>query len=305
MGTSCTLAATASDADRRHARRALAAGRAEVEACERALSRFDPASDLSRLNDAAGSWVDVDPRLAGALRLAVRGREATYGKFDPSILPVLSAAGYDRTYEELAERPPQIAAGWRAGAEIEVAADSDRARVERGAAIDLGGIGKGFSAGRVLLAMREAWDRLPGVLVDLGGDIMVSGTPPDHGPWRIAVADPRRAGATLGVVHLEEGSVATSGRLARRFGPGRTLHHLIDPVTGVSAITGPLSVTVVAADAAWAEMHATALALSSLEQARAYVRTHADLSALYVPLEGAPEQLGMLPFDFALAGVAA
>ena len=87
MGTSCTLSVTATDADRRHARRALDAGRAEVEACESALSRFDPASDLSRLNSAAGAWVDVDPRLAGrastrAPRAGGDGREVRSN--DPS-----------------------------------------------------------------------------------------------------------------------------------------------------------------------------------------------------------------------------
>jgi thiamine biosynthesis lipoprotein len=306
MGTSCTLSVTATDADRRHARRALDAGLAEVEACESALSRFDPSSDLSRLNSAAGDWVDVDPRLAGALRLALRGREATNGRFDPTILPALVAAGYDRSFEELDERPALAAPGWRAAAEIEVAADGDRARLERGAAVDLGGIGKGFSATRVLGAMRDAWDMIPGALVDLGGDVAVSGLPPDRGPWRIAVADPRRPEVQLGVLRLDDGAVATSGRHARRFGPGRALHHLIDPATGAPATSGPLAVTVVALDAGWAEIHATALAISTPAQARAHVAAQPEISALYVPFEGAPEQLGALPLDAAApAGVAA
>jgi thiamine biosynthesis lipoprotein len=306
MGTACTLSVTATDADRRHARRALDAGRAEVEACESALSRFDPSSDLSRLNSAAGDWVDVGPRLAGALRLALRGREETDGRFDPTILPALVAAGYDRSFEELDERQALAAPGWRAAAEIEVAADDDRARLERGAAVDLGGIGKGFSAARVLGAMRDAWDMIPGALVDLGGDVAVSGLPPDRGPWRIAVADPCRPEARLGVLRLDDGAVATSGRHARRFGPGRALHHLIDPATGAPATSGPLAVTVVALDAGWAEIHATALAISTPAQARAHVAAQPEISALYVPSEGEPEQLGALPLDAAApAGVAA
>ncbi len=297
MGTSCRLAVTVREADRRHARRALDAGRAEVEACESALSRFDPSSDLSRLNGAAGDWVDISPRLAGALRLALRGREATNGKFDPTILPALVAAGYDRSFEELHERPALAAPGWRAAAEIEVAAEDDRARLEHGAAVDLGGIGKGFSATRVLGAMRSAWDMIPGALVDIGGDIAVSGLPPDWGPWRIAVADPCRSKARLGVLRLDDGAVATSGRHVRRFGPARSLHHLIDPATGVPATSGPVAVTVVALDAGWAEIHATALAISDLADARAHVRAHRDLSGLYVPLDGEPESLGALPLE--------
>ncbi len=297
MGTACTLSVTALPTDVLRARRALAAGRAEVEACERVLSRFDRASDLSRVNGRAGEWVDVDARLAVALRTAVLARDATRGRFDPTILPALLAAGYDRTFEELEERPPRVQRGWRAGGEIDVDLDASRVRIERGAMVDLGGIGKGFSASRALLAMREACPELPGALVDLGGDVAVRGQPPERGPWLIAVADPRRpAAAPLGILQVEEGAVATSGRSARRFGPGRTLHHLIDPRTGAPAVAGPLAVTVVAPDAGWAEAHATALAISDAGEARAHVAASPDVSALLVSAEGTLEPLGQVRF---------
>ena len=297
MGTSCTLAVTALPGDATSARRALAAGRAEIESCERVLTRFDPASDLSRMNRHAGEWLEVDTRLVDALRVARVARAATGGKFDPTILPALVAGGYDRTFEKLEERPALPPAGWTPGGEIEIAPDRRVVRVERGAMVDLGGIGKGFSASRALVAMREAWDRLPGSLVDLGGDVAVSGVPPERGPWRIAVADPRRPGAALGVIGLEEGEVATSGRSARRFGPGRSLHHLIDPRTGAPATAGPLAVTVVARDAAWAEAHATALAISDPGEARAHVAAHPELSALLVFADGSCERLGPVSFE--------
>ena len=123
------------------------------------------------------------------------------------------------------------------------------------------------------------------------------GAPPDGGPWRIAIADPRRAGVRLGVLDLDEGGVATSGRNARRFGPRRDLHHLIDPATGAPALAGPLAVTVVAPDAASAEIHATALAISDLAEARAHVAARSDVAALFVPPEGAPVPLGSLPLE--------
>jgi thiamine biosynthesis lipoprotein len=305
MGTVCTVAATARKADERRARRALAAARAEIEACEKVLSRFDPASDLSSLNRRAGEWVDVDPRLVEALAVAIEGRDATGGRFDPTILPALVAAGYDRSFEELAERAPLALADWRAGAEIEVDSGTNEARVQTGAAVDLGAVGKGYSAERALLAMREGWDRLPGALVDLGGDVATWGVPPDDVVWRIAVADPRHSGSTLGVLGLEDGGVATSGRNARRFGPARSLHHLIDPATGVPAHGGPLAVTVVAPDAARAEIHATAFAISSLSESRAGLAEHPELSALFVPVDGSPVRLGPFPLETALADVAA
>ena len=143
--------------------------------------------------------------------------------------------------------------------------------------------------------MAEAWPGLPGGLVDLGGDLALAGETPERGPWRIAVADPRRPGTTAGTLLLHGGGVATSGRDVRRFGPGGSLHHLIDPATGEPARPGPLTVTVVAPDAAEAEAHATALAILDAEAAAAHVAARPQLSALYVPHAGAPLPLGRLP----------
>jgi len=296
MGTSCMAGVTVRPGQRLVARKALTAAEAEVAACEAALSRFDPRSDLSRLNAASGRWVDVDERLVSAVRAAIRAREDTSGRFDPTILPALVAAGYDRTFDELAVRPAQEATGWRAGAELEADPDSGRVRIEHGAALDLGGIGKGFSAGRALDAMLRAAPGLDGGLVDLGGDIAVRGLPPDGTLWRVAVADARHPGQTLGSLGLLDGSVATSGRDRRRFGPGRSLHHLIDPATGAPAEEGPLTVTVVGADPAQVEAHATALAISSLYQAHDHLDGFPGLSALYVPAAGEPVILGSLVF---------
>jgi FAD:protein FMN transferase len=237
----------------------------------------------------------VDVRLVEALAAALRAREVTGGRFDPTILPALAAAGYDRSFEQLEPRPARTVAGWSAGAHVEVDPAAGRARVEEGAAVDLGGIGKGFSATRALAAMRDAWPTLLGGLVDLGGDIALRGETPEHGPWRIAVADPRRPGATAGVLLLDNGGVATSGRDIRRFGPGGALHHLIDPSTGLPAAPGPLAITVVARDAVEAESHATALAMADAATAVDYVAAREHLSALYVPHDGAPVALGQPP----------
>lgn len=296
MGTECVVAATARPSDATSVRRALAAGRDEVVACERALSRFDQASDLCRLNRACGSWTRIDGRLVAALRAALRGRESTEGRYDPTILPALAAAGYDCSFEQLEERPPATATGWRSGAMVELDEVALRARVADGAAVDLGGIGKGFAADRALLAMLEAWPGLPGGLVDLGGDIAVWGATPEGGPWLLAIADPRAPGTTLGTLRLAHGGVATSGRDHRRFGPGRVLHHLIDPASGRPAERGPLAVTVVAWDAVEAEVHATALAVTAVAETPRYLGSRAHLAALVVPDEGAAIEIGSPPF---------
>lgn len=295
VGTDCGAAVTAGPADGRRAHRALVAAQAEVAACEAVLSRFQASSDLSRLNREAGEWVTVDVRLVEAVKLALDARVATHGRFDPTVLPALVAAGYDRSFELLEERPPRHADGWRAGAAVEVDERGARVRIPPGAALDLGGIGKGYAAARALESMQEAWPALPGAVVDLGGDLALWGSTPEGGPWRIDVLDPRSTGAVAGRLLLSGGGVATSGRAVRRFGPDRSLHHLIDPETGEPARAGPLAVTVVAPHAAEAEAHATALAVSNTDDIREHVAAHPRIGAFVVPHVGEPFALGALP----------
>jgi thiamine biosynthesis lipoprotein ApbE len=73
VGTNCVAAVTAGSHDEHEVLWALAAARDEVAACERELSRFDPASDLSRLNEAGGRWTPVGRRLLEALELPLSG----------------------------------------------------------------------------------------------------------------------------------------------------------------------------------------------------------------------------------------
>jgi FAD:protein FMN transferase len=295
MGTNCASAATAGTSDIIPARRAIDAARAEVAACERILTRFDARSDLSRLNRADGAWITVDIRLVEALGAALQAREDTSGRFDPTVLPALIAAGYDRSFELVTERASTPLDDWHAGALIEVDARSSRVRIEPGAAVDLGGIGKGYASTRALHAMRTTWPALTGALVDLGGDISVWGAPPEGGPWLVDIADPRAHDLVARTLRLRSCGVATSGRDARRFGPDGGLHHLIDPATGTPAAAGPLAVTVVAGTAMEAEAHATALAVADIDEARDYVRARPDIAALVIPEFDPPIAIGHLP----------
>jgi len=293
LGTTCSIGVTARPLQLAPARAALAAGRAELEACERALSRFDPASDLSRANRRAGSWVEVDLRLVEALDAALRLREVTDGRCDPTVLPDLLAAGYDDSYERLRVRAPRRPSAG-AGARVDVDRARLRVRVAAGAAVDVGATGKGFVAARVLEAVRSAWPRVSGAIADLGGDVAVFGAPPDRGPWLLGVEEPGGAG-TLGTIRLGAGGAATSGPARRRFGPDRGLHHLIDVATGRPARQGPLAVTVVSDDPVAADGHATALAVTPLAETADYLARRPHLGAVVVGPDG-PDVHGRIDF---------
>jgi FAD:protein FMN transferase len=129
--------------------------------------------------------------------------------------------------------------------------------LEEGVRIDLGGIGKGYAAERAAELLATAGP----CLVNAGGDIATRG-----GVWPVGV----ETGTEAITLELSGGALATSGRDRRTWRrAGRTLHHVIDPRTGVPAETDVLRVTVVASDAVAAEIAATSLFLVGAAQAAA------------------------------------
>jgi thiamine biosynthesis lipoprotein len=117
--------------------------------------------------------------------------------------------------------------------------------VPRGRSLDPGGIGKGLAADLTVEDLQRHGAR--GALVNLGGDIRVWGEPPGPDGWVISVDHPLDPDAELVRVVLADGSVASTSRLRRQWGPsGAAVHHLLDPATGCPAYNGVAGVTVFA-----------------------------------------------------------
>ena len=99
------------------------------------------------------------------------------------------------------------------------------------------------------------------VLVSLGGDVSCAGDSPASG-WAVRVADDHRAGVDEPggqTVQLTNGGLATSGTSVRQWTRGgRTMHHVIDPSTGLPAATHWRTVSVAAGSCADANIASTA-----------------------------------------------
>jgi thiamine biosynthesis lipoprotein len=248
VGIECLVAGAGSAAE------GFAAVERELERLEQIFSRFRPDSELSRLNE-AGAAVCGDDLLA-VVGLALAARERTGGRFDPTVHDALVAAGYDRTFAELgADDAASPAPPGPCGGEVRVDSARRLVRLAAGVRLDLGGIVKGYAAERAC-DLLHAGGRT--CLVNAAGDIAVRGVP-DEGCWVVGAATPAGE-VTLG---LTRGGLATSGRDLRRWRrDGEERHHLIDPATGRPSASDLLRVTVVAADAVEAEVHAKALFLA-------------------------------------------
>lgn len=203
---------------------------------DRQWSRFDPASEVSRLNGLmVGESLSVSLPLARLLQRAIRYFEQTEQYFSPFLLEQQQANGYDRSFpfqravESLRfESPPESSPFVVEGCDV--------TRVSHGT-IDLGGIGKGAAA---MLAAQRLRKKQPRGLIEAGGDVIVWS---DTQPWKVAITDPQTEQA-IAEVQLRQGAIATSNRVYRSWKGGqRTNHHLLSGKTGRPIETDVVQVT--------------------------------------------------------------
>jgi len=149
-----------------------------------------------------------------------------------------------------------------------------------GVRFDLGGVGKGWIADRALrlLGGHVLAGRLRGVsaIVDADGDMAIRTARGRF--WDIAVDDPRVPSGELAVLRIGSGlgtrtwGIATSGTSIHRWQPADATdadakaraprHHLIDPGTGLPAVTDVVQATVIAESALHAEAYAKAAVIA-------------------------------------------
>lgn len=218
---------------------------------EQLWSRFLADSEVTAMNWAEGETVVVDPRTSRLIDEMKSGFARTNGRFDPTLLPDVIAAGYAASRTD-ANRVSSLPASAVSPGRIDLATiDGDRVTLPKGTTVDPGGIGKGLAADLVseFALSNGAW----GVMAEIAGDIRVAGEAPDGVAWRLGVEDPFSPKNHAAIVRVPNGGVVTSSQRKRRLGQDGTKHHLIDPRTRDSADTTAQTVTVIARTATIAE----------------------------------------------------
>lgn len=257
-----------------------------------ACNRFNPDSEISRLNAAAGAPVPVSETFERSLDAALRASDVTGGLCDPTVLPALLALGYDRDYDELVRHgatntgPPVPSLGVGA---ISLDRALHTVTLAPGCALDLG------ASAKALVCDLVANDVAPsgGVVIEIGGDVAVRGDGPE-GPWAIAVSDSLNLNGREPRITLRTGGVATSSRSVRTWSVGATtVNHIIDPRTGSFAHGDYTTASVTASDCVLANSFATAALLWNNDAA--YHIAQAGWSARLVRIDGTVEFVGGWP----------
>jgi thiamine biosynthesis lipoprotein len=166
--------------------------------------------------------------------------------------------------------------------------------VPDGVQLDLGATAKALTSD---LAAAAALAKIGGggVLVSLGGDIAVAGESPYEG-WLIQTSED--SGAPIDsreeTISIRSGGIATSSTTVRRWTRGGvTLHHIIDPVTGLPSEGPWRTATVIAGTCVDANIASTA-AIVMGDRALAWLEAN-GLPARLVDREGTVNRVSGWP----------
>jgi len=253
---------------------------------EQSLSRFQPDSELSQLNRHAGERRHVSPTLKNVFQAALEMEKRSENLVTPTVLDSLVSAGYDRSFDEM---PPIMALGNHtetpcpSTTTIEWDEVNDTIALPYGTHLDFGGVAKGWAAQQTVRRLKSYGP----VLVDAGGDIAISSLQRDGQPWQVAIADPFHPEEDLQMLRLGRCGVATSGTDFRHWiRDGKKTHHIIDPRTGMPAVTDVLSATIIAPSVVEAEMAAKVALISGSENGMLWLNNQSSYAGIFILEDG-------------------
>ena len=262
-----------------------------LDALEKKLSMYEPGSQISRINQAAGAdSIAIDRDLFELLRRSAEIAGLTDGAFDPTIGPVTALW---KEYREsgggaAASLPPVEdlrSAAALVGYDGLVLTPPDRARLKRpGMMLDLGAVGKGY-ASEVLWRFLSSHN-IHSALIDLGGNIVAVGRRPDGNAWRIGVQDPEKPrGAPLLSLEVRNAAVITSGVYERAWEiDGRVYTHIFAPHSGMPLEGELRSVTIVTSDPVEGDALSTAFMVMGEARALDLLRVVPGVDAIFVSI---------------------
>ena len=259
-----------------NAQEAVEAGIAEIQRLDDLLSTGKDTSEVAQINANGGGVLSEDTDYL--VKRALDIYQSTNGAFDISIYPVMQLWGFTTgnfavpSESDLAAKLALVDAG-----KIILSEENGQTSISlpEGMAIDLGGIAKGYTSGRVMDVMKSYG--IKSAVINLGGNAHVLGNKTDGSQWKVGIQDPEDENGYLGGVSVTDKAIITSGGYERYFvdkDTGVKYHHIIDPKTGYSANNGLISVTIVSADSTLADGLSTSLFVLGTEDAITYCEEH-------------------------------
>jgi len=285
MGTIVEI--TLMDGEKNSFEQAANAAFSEIERLEKIFSSYKTESGVSEISRSAGGpLVKAAPELIEVLSKAVTIARLSGGGFDPTVGALAKVWGYSGEKgmlpDEKEVKKILLLVDWQG---IIINKEASLAGLKnKGMALNLGGVAKGYIAGKAAEALKA--NGVTRAIVRAGGDMVVFQNEDTGKRFTIGIQHPRKPGRLLGECYPANAAVSTSGDYERYFEKNNVrYHHILDPKTGWPASLSQ-SATIIAPDAAIADALSTAVFVLGPEKGMALVETLPDVQAVIVNADG-------------------
>ena len=242
---------------------------ATLERLNAIFSTYDTRSTISTVNRSPRSeWIDVEEEFVDLVDRAAEISRQTDGAFDATVQELVEVWGFGVTEERPIPDSSTIEdLMLRVGYQnLETRRSPPVVMKRTDLKLNFSGIAKGYAVDQIAVYLKRL--SCSDYLIDIGGEIRVSGLNPESRKWAIGVETADGSGEVAIVIELSDRSVASSGDYRNfRMYEGKKYSHIIDPKTGKPIGHDSVAVTVVAEDGATADALATAFLVMGHEEA--------------------------------------
>ena len=246
---------------------------AELMKVDAEFSMFNKESTVARINR-GDSTVERSEMFNEIYQLAQTVSNDTYGAFDITVAPLVNAWGFGFKHEQL-PTAQQVDSLMRIRNQM-----------------DFSAIAKGYGCDVVARLLKSKG--INNYMVEIGGEVVVSGHNDKDQLWHIGVNKPvddstHMENELQTVLSITDHAMATSGNYRNfYYQNGKKYAHTIDPRTGYPVQHSLLSATVIADNCATADAYATSFMVLGVDGAKEVLLRHPELMAylIYVDENG-------------------
>lgn len=218
----------------------------EIRRYENLLSRTIEGSDIYNINHADGAPTEVSDETIEVIKLGIEMGDISDGGFDITVGRLTEMWNFTGENPHVPEQSAIDEAVRSVGYKNIIVEGNTVTLKDAGAAIDLGGVAKGYIADRITEYLEE--NGVSSAVINLGGNVVVLGSKEDGSAWNVGIERPYSDHTeVIGSIKTKDATVVTSGTYERKFEEDGVLyHHVLDPATGYPADTDLESVTITA-----------------------------------------------------------
>jgi len=236
---------------------------------EKIFSRFNPDSELSKINRKLGVYQKASNSLVYLAKRALYYNRESHGIYDPRIIEILEAIGYREDFKKInfsREMQPSRLTPIQEPLSKDLKVKKQKVFFNK--RMDFSGIAKGYVTDLAVKALKK--DSWKNFLVDSGGDLYAAGKNPAGETWKIAIEEIPEEKI---VFAIKNKGIATSGITRKKWQLGdKFFHHLVNPKNPANFSFRIKTVSVIANSTELADGKAKVLLIMGAKQGKRLAR---------------------------------